>query len=102
MVERGLACEAVVSNGYDITILPSVRALPFEQAGLHDRARITMGCTTQFSFAHHGLASEATLHGLRPIGLASEAALHVYRLTHFRSNRGRSISNRHLPGWPAG
>jgi hypothetical protein len=61
-VERCLACEAVVSKEYDVTSFPTVRALPFEQAGLHDRARIAMGGTLRFSAAHHGLASEATLH----------------------------------------
>jgi len=61
-LERCLACEAVVSKGYNVTSVPSVRARPFEQASLNDRARITMGFTLRLSVAHHGLASEATLH----------------------------------------
>jgi len=59
-----LACEAVVSKGYDVKSLPSIRALSFQQAGLRDRARITMGRTLRFSLASHGLASEATLHDI--------------------------------------
>ena len=57
-----LACEAVVSKGYDVISLSPIRALSFEQASLHYRAQITMGCTLRFSLGNHGLASEATLH----------------------------------------
>jgi hypothetical protein len=59
-----LACEAVVSKGYGVTSLSSIRALSFEQAGLRDRARTTMGHTLRLSLASHGLASEATLHDI--------------------------------------
>jgi len=75
-VERCLACEAVVNRANRDACPISVSALCRNVCLFTQQSTANQQTCSIVSVVHHGLASEATLHGSDRVGLASEAALH--------------------------
>jgi hypothetical protein len=66
-VERCLACEAVVNNAHYVTRPSSATPFCVNRQTLRYRAPTEINHVSRFIPVHHGLASEAALHGWRPL-----------------------------------